>query len=82
LNIIDKIKTKFGQWDPMGRVVLIKSILLAIPIYQYSAMLAPVGIMNQINLNIRKILWQGGKSNTKKYHLINWKTVRVPKDRG
>jgi hypothetical protein len=63
-------------------VVLIKSILSAIPIYQYSAMLAPVGIMNQINLNIRKILWQGGKYNTKKYHLINWKTVRVPKDRG
>jgi hypothetical protein len=27
-------------------------------------------------------LWQGGKSNTGKFHLIIWKTVRAPKERG
>ena len=31
---------------------------------------------------IRKIFWEGGKTNTKKFHLINWKMARDPKDRG
>jgi hypothetical protein len=66
----------------MGRLVLIKSVLSVLPIFQCFAMLAPIGIMNQIGLNIIKILWQGGKSITKNYHLINWKIVKVPKDRG
>jgi hypothetical protein len=31
---------------------------------------------------IRKFLWKGGKSNIEKYHLVNCKIVRAPKDRG
>jgi hypothetical protein len=42
-------------------------------------MMGPMGIMKQIDLNIRKYLWHGGNSNTKKYHLINWKITKAPK---
>jgi hypothetical protein len=45
-------------------------------------MLAPVGIMHQIAYEVRKFMWQVGKLNTKKFHLVNWKTVKAPKDRG
>jgi hypothetical protein len=74
-KIIDKIKTKFGQWgsqwlNPVDRVVLIKSVLSALSIYQCSSMLFHVGIMNQINLNIREFIWQGGKTNTQKNSIL------------
>jgi hypothetical protein len=32
--------------------------------------------------NIRKFLWEGGKITTRKFHLINWKTIRAPKRHG
>jgi hypothetical protein len=27
---------------------------------------------------IRDFLWRGGKGNQKKYHLVNWETVKLP----
>jgi ERCC4-type nuclease len=35
------------------------------------SMLALVGIMHQIAQEIKKFLWKGGKSNTKKFHMVN-----------
>jgi hypothetical protein len=43
--------------------------------------LAPKGVLEQISRNI-KYFWEGGKSNTKKFHLINWPTVCQPMDKG
>jgi len=31
---------------------------------------------------IQKFLWQGGKGNDKKFHLINWNLVKEPKNMG
>jgi hypothetical protein len=31
---------------------------------------------------LQKFLWKGGKLDTKKFHLVNWSMVRVPKCRG
>jgi hypothetical protein len=45
-------------------------------------MLAPIGIMQQMEREISKFLWQGGKANTKKFHLINWTIVRSPNKNG
>jgi hypothetical protein len=86
-GVIGKIKSKLQQWgsqwlNPMGRVVLIKSILSTLPIFQCLVMLAPMGIMQQVARDIQKFLWQGGKTNTKKFHLVNWNTVRSLKDNG
>ena len=39
--------------------------------------------MQKITKEIRKFLWQGGKSNgSKKFHLVNWDVVCSPKNCG
>lgn len=54
---------------------------LSIPPFQCSVMVARTGVVQNIAREIRSFLWQGGKSNNKKIHLINWKIVRAPKNR-
>jgi hypothetical protein len=82
-EIISKFKAKItawgGQWlSNAGKLTLIKSILSSLPIYQASFLLAPKAIMSQITKMIRDFLWRGGKGNQKKYHLVNWETVKHP----
>ena len=31
---------------------------------------------------IRKFLWEGGKQENRKFHLVNWKTIKLPELRG
>jgi len=45
-------------------------------------MLDPMGIKKSPTKAIQKKLWQGGKSNTKRFILENWNLVRSPKDNG
>ena len=33
-------------------------------------------------MQLTKFLWQGGKRNGKKFHLVNWHIVKLPKDQG
>jgi hypothetical protein len=68
--------------NPAGRVVLIKSVLSSYPIFQFSALHAPVGIKKAMARLIRKFLWQGGKDNGKKIHMVNKSTVCAPKENG
>ena len=35
--------------------------------------------MNNINMEIRKFLWQGGIVENKKFHLVNWNAVKASK---
>jgi hypothetical protein len=85
--LIDKIKSKFTLWGSQwlnltGKVVLIKAVLSALPIFQFSSLLAPTSVKSTITQEIRKFLWQGGKNNNKRMHLVNWNTVRAPKIHG
>jgi ribonuclease HI/exonuclease III len=82
-DIICKIKTKIaalgGYWlTNAGKVILIKSQLAALPIYQSTFLLAPRNVMDQIAKILRDFLWQGGKGNENKMHLANWELVRRP----
>ena len=63
-------------------MVLIQSILYYYPIYASSMVLAPKNVINNICKEIRKILWQGGKVQTKKFHLVKWDTVKREKKQG
>ena len=63
-------------------MLLIKSNLSSLPIYQGSTLLAMVGIMQQIRKEIQNLLWKEGKTNTKRFHLINWNTNRDLKQNG
>jgi hypothetical protein len=82
-DIIDKIKTKItalgGYWlTTAGKVILIKTQLSTLPIYQSAFLFAPRNIMEQIAKLLRDFLWQGGKGNENKMHLANWELVRRP----
>jgi len=68
--------------NPAGRLILIKFVLSALPLYQCSAILAPKGIEKQISMKIRTFHWQGGKTNHKKFHLVNWNQVTNSKKQG
>jgi hypothetical protein len=51
--LVDKIKARISAWgsswlNPAGKLVLIKSVLSSIPIYQCSILLAPKGIISKI----------------------------------
>jgi len=46
-----------------GKVILIKSMLRAFPIYQFAVILAPESIHKKIKLIIRGFLWKGGKAD-------------------
>ena len=39
-------------------------------------------VTNSICMEIRKFLWQGGKVQNKKFHLVNWSTFKAPKRKG
>lgn len=57
-------------------------VLSAIPLYQFFALQAPKFILHQLGIYIRKFMWEGGNTETKKYHLVNWKIVRALKQHG
>jgi hypothetical protein len=85
--ILQKFREKMDSWgtrwlNPAGHVVLIKSIMSSLPLFQFSSLLAPKGALKDMAQLIHKFLWQGGKSNTKKFHLVNWNIVSSPKDSG
>jgi hypothetical protein len=65
-----------------GSFLFIYLVLDTFPLYQCSFILALVGVMNQISINLINFLWKGVIMNTKKYHIINCKVVTNPKDRG
>eukprot|EP00253_Pinus_taeda_P006485 PITA_06485 len=80
-EIISKIKTKIGAWGGYwltkgGKIILIKSLLSALPIFQAAFLLAPRNVMEQISKLLRDFLWQGRKGNKKKTHLVNREVVK------
>ena len=44
--------------------------------------LTPKMITNSISMEIRNFLWQGGKIQNKKFHLVEWDVVKAPKLQG
>jgi len=81
-NVKENMESWGSRWlNLAGRVVLIKSFLLDLPIFQFSSLLAPKGILKYLAQPILKFLWQG-KSNHKKFHLVYWHTFTLPKKSG
>jgi hypothetical protein len=86
-EIIDKITSRIWSWgvqwlNPVGKIVLVKSVLSSLSIFQCSRLLAPKSILEKISKSIRYFLWAGGKIDTKKFHLVNWKQICQPYNKG
>ena len=77
-TIIDKMKRKVQQWgslwlNPAGRLILLKSGPSSLPLYQFTLLRALTSFHHKVEAILRHFLWQGGKTERKKYNLINWK---------
>ena len=76
-DLVEKIKNKIHTLgavclNPTGKVTLLNVVLAAYPIFIYSIALAPSSIVQEIEKELRRFLWQGGKQNgNKKLHLIS-----------
>ena len=63
-------------------MILIKAVLSALPIFQCSLLLAPKYVTSQIAKLLRDFLWEGGKGNQKKMHLVSWEIIKRPISEG
>lgn len=69
-EVVSKIQAKINFWggrwlNPPEKLVLINSVLCALPVYQFSVFLAPKSVTDKIYRLIRDFLWRGGKGNKK-----------------
>ena len=85
--LLDKIKVRIQAWgvtwlNLAGKLVLIKSVLNNIPIFQSSIMLAPNGIITKLEAILRRFPWKGGKQGDKKLPLVNWGKAIKPYTKG
>ena len=58
--------------------MLLKSALMSISIYQNSILLAPSSVIENLEKLIRKFLWEGGKGNLHRPHLVSWDKIQKP----
>eukprot|EP00253_Pinus_taeda_P035869 PITA_35869 len=86
-EVISKFKKNITGWGGYwlttgGKLTLIRAVLSALPTYQASLMLAPKQISDQISSLMRNFLWNGGRGNDNRFHLINWETTKRPMEEG
>ncbi|KAJ4787969.1 RNA-directed DNA polymerase (reverse transcriptase)-related family protein [Rhynchospora pubera] len=77
--LLEKLKAKLSGWrsnmlSHAGRLVLIKSVLMSVPVYFMSAELLPKGLIRQMDSLIAKFFW--GKSDQARYmSFVAWAKI-------
>jgi len=84
--LIAKIEARISHWSfkwlsRVGRLTLIKSVLMAIPIYWATLTWVPKGILEKIRRICSRFLWDGSKENSV-LPWVAWEKVARPKDWG
>lgn len=82
-SMVDKVNKIVGGWNRSklskpGKDVLIKSILMAIPVYYLSVYPIPDYILDKISTCARKFLWASG-GNSSGIPLVNWQDAMLSK---
>ena len=85
--LLTKVEHKLQSWKGQllfigGRLTLLNSILSVVPLYALSLFRIPTTILHKIDSLRRKFLWQGYGSQKRKYALLNWPTLCIPKRQG
>ena len=57
---------------------MIKAVVTSLPIYQCSLLLAPATVIQSLEAFQRRFLWEGGKQEKKKLHLVKWEKAIKP----
>eukprot|EP00253_Pinus_taeda_P036521 PITA_36521 len=84
--LIPKIESRISHWSfkwlsKAGRLTLIKSVLLAFPVYWVALTWVPKGTMDKIRRLCSRFLWDGSKENSV-LPWVGWDKVARPKDWG
>ena len=87
MPLVDKLKAKILAWgaswlNKVGKIILINFVLTSLPVYQALILLAPRGIVKEIDNLLKNFLWEGGRNNERKMHLVSWDKVKAPKWEG
>eukprot|EP00253_Pinus_taeda_P017122 PITA_17122 len=82
-EVISKFNKKIAAWGGVwltsgGKIILIRFVLSALPTFQATLLLSPRQTTNQISCLMRNFLWNGGKGNSNRFHLVNWEMVKRP----
>jgi hypothetical protein len=64
-----------------ARLVLLKSVLQALPTYLFTALATPISVIKAIKSLQINFLWQGHQNN-KKWALVGWDKLCKPKKFG
>ncbi|KAA0056969.1 LINE-1 retrotransposable element ORF2 protein [Cucumis melo var. makuwa] len=85
-NISDKIHKKMSSWkysylSKGGKITLINSSLVSLPIYQLFVFKALVSTYKAIEKTWRNFFWNHSEED-RKMHLIRWSVITSPKDKG
>lgn len=84
-TVIEKMKRKVQQWgsiwlNPVGRLILLKSGISSLPLYQFCLHQAPASFHYKMEVILCQFLWQGGENDKRKFNLVNWKKVIQSQD--
>eukprot|EP00253_Pinus_taeda_P001568 PITA_01568 len=84
--LIAKIEAKISHWSfkwlsRAGRLTLIKSVLLAIPVYWAALTWVPKGVLEKIRRICSRFLWAGSKESSV-LPWVAWEKVARPKEWG
>lgn len=84
--ILEKLEAKLFLWthttlNMSGRLVLIKAILQAMPIYLFSILAAPKWVLKVIKQLQRNFLW-GNLGPNRKWALVKWEKACLPNKAG
>jgi exonuclease III len=85
-HLLSTFAKKLSSWtfrtlNLPSRLVLLKAILQALPIYAFSVLAAPRSVLNTIKSLQRTFLWHG-PDRGKKLALVSWETICKTKDQG
>eukprot|EP00253_Pinus_taeda_P031398 PITA_31398 len=84
--LIANIEARISHWSfkwlsKVGRLTLIKSVLLSIPVYWAALTWVPKGVLEKIRRICSRFLWAGTKENST-LPWVAWEKVARPKDWG
>lgn len=87
LPLIQKFHDRLTGWAAKnlsiaGRLVLLKAVLSAIPVYHMSVMSLPVWVIKEIDKIRKRFLWHGVNTEGRKMNLAKWEIVCMPKQLG
>lgn len=80
--LLERIRRKISHWkchqlSKGGRIVLLQSVLLSMPIYLLSVLTPPATVLQRLNRIFCNFLW-GAKEDGEKHHWIAWNLLCSP----